>query len=542
MPCYRLAYEPSVSYATASNYDIDSLLHDTTNVDSIREKYILARNVQQRVTESIVESDESMITQLNESISTVESVMDTLKDQLPMDRIVMEEMFANMQKRLYFHKEKALDNVLYIIENDFIRGWNVFKERAFSFVTQDYFDISLQFRRALQDYSALVDNSTETTRRLITFPLINMAQGRLECISRAYVYLNETQEGYFNGIPLVLYRATYNRHYDMSYVPKEILRTGLYRSYEYYDRIQLALSQLRDGLNMLIDIGENFALTGSFDETLYDDAENLIGKGSRTYNYRLYMYESRLVTRPLDEMTTIIQNFEILNRTLISNYEDYSRKNNELQNYIENFRNSHFHLLAEFNRQTVDYLSNDTYLKTDLSLLASSEEMQELSGFLNFFFSDLRDRMYGLQQDIMQLSLSYRDIWKAMVEEETTSTFYEQVYNDSISFLSSNSSDSTVDDAYLWTLFAYMLDMNEDVLRNYTKQEIVEFMNGDFYTLDIEQKLEEIERLIANLTDNLEASKIIQYNDERLRIVFAEIIDSLQRFTDHNKVDSSFYR
>ena len=55
MPCDRNLYDPIITYAANSNFDMDKLLQKDTKI--LEEKYVTAREVGQKVNPQIVTSD-----------------------------------------------------------------------------------------------------------------------------------------------------------------------------------------------------------------------------------------------------------------------------------------------------------------------------------------------------------------------------------------------------------------------------------------------------------------------------------------------------
>lgn len=87
-----------------------------------------------------------------------------------------------------------------------------------------------------------------------------------------------------------------------------------------------------------------------------------------------------------------------------------------------------------------------------------------------------------------------------------------------------------------------MLRTKSSLLHKQSKEEIVQQMNGDFFGLNIEILLNQIEESFQNMSSTLDLSRHIGDSDEKFLYSFERFRQSLQRFLSHNVIDSNFYR
>lgn len=87
-----------------------------------------------------------------------------------------------------------------------------------------------------------------------------------------------------------------------------------------------------------------------------------------------------------------------------------------------------------------------------------------------------------------------------------------------------------------------MLRTKTSILKKQTQEEIVQQINGDFFGLDIEILLEEIDESFKNMSDTLDLSGDIGDSDEMFLISYERFRLSLESFSSENNIDSKFYR
>ena len=64
IPCFRVMYDPIVTYASTSNFDLEKMLQ-SPYIKNVQSKYIDAREVVQKVDMNIVRRDRELIDKFN---------------------------------------------------------------------------------------------------------------------------------------------------------------------------------------------------------------------------------------------------------------------------------------------------------------------------------------------------------------------------------------------------------------------------------------------------------------------------------------------
>ena len=94
-----------------------------------RKNFIKARETTQRVSKAIAIEDTNLVTALRETVKRLDKAFQEMNKSLDVAHHTLKKDFDSIQKRINYHLDRGLEGVQFIIEHDFIRGWDVFKER-----------------------------------------------------------------------------------------------------------------------------------------------------------------------------------------------------------------------------------------------------------------------------------------------------------------------------------------------------------------------------------------------------------------------------
>ena len=421
---------------------------------------------------------------------------------------------------------------------DFVRGWDVFEERAFDFVCFDFYGFAPSVKRTLSTLN--VSNTNDRlTRELLYAPIQDALDRKMEQVLRADEYMNDTRNAFVNGEPLLTYLMTKHRHYDMSYISLDILHSGIeyersnFRSYGYGSR------KMKDGIRLLKTVGKQYVETGTFNETLYQDGNDKFTSGCRTYNYRMFKYEERVVEKPVEVCDKIIDDFERTHRTFDTAFSTSIRKINECRELLLKIQTQYINEIHNISFLASEYQRNRAKLKTPLCIEAA--KMDGTIRLLTVAFDDLRSVVRDLDQSMYVLKSATADVWKGVLDEVATHKLYEHLYNDSITFLE----DDTQYEFFM-DLFASMLRIKDnDALvefRNSTRIEIVKLINGDLHEMHMDDVMFELNRLFDEISNLVDISQTIGNKDESLLASFQNLRLSLRKFQMDNEIDAEFYK
>ena len=117
-----------------------------------------------------------------------------------------------------------------------------------------------------------------------------------------------------------------------------------------YDEIIEAIDRMHLGLDILGDVGNEFVETGFFNESLYSTGNITFRSGCRQFNYRIFMFETRVVQEPVAVITERLEEFQMLNRSLVEAHNDVEVKILQISGLLKaSIGKRTLHLLYLFN-------------------------------------------------------------------------------------------------------------------------------------------------------------------------------------------------
>jgi hypothetical protein len=189
--------------------------------------------------------------------------------------VQLDAMLSELKDRIRFHWDSGLDEVEYIMEHDFIRGWQVYEERVLDFVSSDYHNVYQSMTRTIEWMNRSIPDTDIERREAIWWSVRNDIEGRLMLISLARDNITTANNAYITGEPLLTYRATIDRRYDMSFISLELLRKGQSKQDFYFNGLTQGLIESEEALKQMIGIGEGFVYNNTFNSDDYKSARYL---------------------------------------------------------------------------------------------------------------------------------------------------------------------------------------------------------------------------------------------------------------------------
>lgn len=450
----------------------------------------------------------------------------------------LHELYVSMNQSMHFHLDRGINEVKYNIEHDFIRGWDVYKERAFDYVAANYFEVPASVKRTLDTYSnALVPNTSEH-RGLLYAPVQNMLDGRLEVVIRAEEYMLKVRDAYRNGVPLIEFYQTIGRRYDLSYISLDIITANIKEEELNYNEIITGTTLFKESVQRFKELGETYIADGSFNETEYKLSRFYFEKAARRINYRFFMYENNVVEKPRAVLDERIDEFQRLSRQTHDAYNTVERKIYNCNVLLDKIMNYSLSDIAHLSRDASDYLINITSLKTPLCYGAA--RLDDTVRSLIVQFDEFRSTMRSLEESLYELEEASVKVWVNMLQETSTNTFYQHIYNDSMTFLNNDTEYETF--IRIFTSMLRWPSADRHILRAMTKQEVVQMINGDFYATDIHQKIGDLKRVFAEISMATDATNQIGDKDENLLSSFENFRKMMMEFLDGNEINTNFYR
>ncbi len=548
IPCRRTLFDPTITYATVSNYDTDIFMRSGV-VANLASRFLSAREKQQRVNENTLTRDRQMIRNLNGTYNEMSNNVfghygNTIEKIVEAVNVVM----SDLRMRVAFHRRWGLEKLQYTVEHNFIRGWNVMDERTFAFVTSNYQEIGASMRYALPK----IANETETnTWRIPRFLQVESELFQRQILAkRALANLSSVFSAYHNATPLLSYKVTPNSRYDLSYItPAMILKDNdlleLYSS-KLNLRLNQYLQSIADMLQILDDALENPGSDNFSSDGANQPLENAIyrfEKAARSYLYYRFVFQDRIAYKPLELTSEVAERFNKAFEML----EDHQAK---LRLYLSEFRDSldkadlQWSLLGDFVDLCNNYSPDESAVtKSQLAKIVSTESMHENVNHLKAFSSQLRSRsreILGLLSEVRHAAVA---VWRSMINEDALKPFYAKLHSD-IQLCVSNST-SAEESEKLVRGFRYMINAAHGWdLTTQTVAESLErlsvWMNADFAVLgndvtnDVTERFDEAQALLR--LDSTARS------EEEFFLAFHQLRVSLEAFAQANNIDETFFR
>lgn len=533
-------FEPFVSYAAISNFDTDKFLY-TTATKYLTEQYIKAREVNQRVNLDIAKLDRRVIESVNEVVTDISAFFYSTLDQLEDVTDYLDAFMEDVNLRAFFHLDRGLQNVKYILEHDFVRGWEIVEERTLRYVAENFYGVIESSHRLIQDVNSTFGMDQLAQRVAVWMILKNGLSGRRQMAERAIDNITEVHNSYKIGRPLLLFKLTYQRQYDKSYIAVDLLQAESKRQDEYFNGMIQHLHDFIEAIDDLIIIGEEFVHNGNLNHTWLHVAEDKFITAAERYYYRMFQFKTRIVNRPVELIDEIIEEFHRLNRSLHNSYEEVKLRLSQFRESLLEIRVGTWSSVSKAASLAVEFVEDNKIRKTRLAEAVTTSVMAKSVVALEIFFSDLRSRSTNLMQSWIGLATDYNSIWRAMLEEASTQNFYAKVHEDFLMYESHISNRSELYNHLLKT-FAYMLHIKRAKFPSLDLQDIERRTNADFSTTNTTNKMLAIDEAFHNMSMQTDITTTLKDTDETFFKLFARLTRSLETYLDENRIDSQFVR
>lgn len=220
----------------------------------------------------------------------------------------------------------------------------------------------------------------------------------------------------------------------MAFIHLPLLQTGKDQQSNYDETIE-AIDRMNLGISVLKEVGNQFVETGFFNETHFLYGDDRFQSAGRQFNYRIYMFETRVITKPLEVINERIEEFKLLNRSLQAGHDNVELKILQISSLLRNSIGDIWQEILNISICACNYLNKTDFMKTPLSLRVTSKELEESIRSLAVFFTDVRSRVRELQDGIMNLKTLYKSVWASILTEDSTHEFYKMEYTDCQDFL-----------------------------------------------------------------------------------------------------------
>ena len=539
VPCDQTMFATSISYASMSNFDVQRFLL-SNGTDTLRMRYIDARETRHRMEETNVKEDTQLIEDYDKSIHELLHTIEVyFQSIITRTKQTIQEVLGDLKIRMKFHREKGLGLLHYTTVNEFVRGFDLRDERTFTFVTLNYNEVAGYLRKVLPE---IADDSNEERERF-TFYQIAMAElFKLKTAShRAIFNMEEVEIAFLTAESLAEYKVTPDNRYDAAYLSKDIIGTE-----SQLEKLESRIGYYKKFVNLYLDdigILENMLTVAyhnrTFDETYLNitidkSKDGFIHRVERI-NYYRYVIRERHARIPQEITQGLIDEFNSANEYV----EKTAEETNILINDLMPKLNRADQILFKFDNLTrfgKMYLQGEVN-KTDLANMATSSDIEAIRRELTSLTNTIGNDFILIGSKLSTLQGALRTMWTTMLSEHTLFTFYNRVQQDVQAF----NADIQAEDGELQDFLEDFLVGFDVQNMGQNPQQLYQIMNADFPNMSIEGQMADIDRKF----NPIKGSYIVA-SDMRQPAAFFETFsilqNSLQSFKDSCKVDASFYR
>ncbi len=425
----------------------------------------------------------------------------------------------------------------YITTHDFIRGWEVMEERTLPFVTNSLFETISYIERLLQLNNELNETQDSQTMRIMEVIIKNELLNKIVLCNRARSNLTEVHHAYKTGEPLLTYKYTEDRRYDMSYICLDLLRHDPKTQEKYFSHLMKLITMIVNGSNMLLSVIYTYSMSGQVNMTQYNQAQSTFIKGCKGYNYRLFQYRDRIVNKPLEIIKEKQDKFKSLKEILERQHHDLLVVTDHVDILTVDIKKTVWPDIKQAAHALKHYLQNKNESKTKLAHLFMSKKMDDNLLKINTFFSNLRSRSRDLSDSWARMSNAYAKIYVNMLNEISTKAPYQMLLND----LEDMMKYPNTTDTYM-RYFAHILKTNISQIRDTDPEDFYFLLNADLPITKEQTKRLAIHHFFHGLGIDTGISHMIGNGDEVFTKATNRVVKSLQNFADGNQVNFDFYR
>ena len=479
---------------------------------------------------------------MSDVIRDVDDTFEDIERKLKHVMESLEEEIADILTRVAFHREKALRGVEFIIEHDFIRGWEVIEERTLSIATSGFYEIVGSMDRhfhqsntsaILHDGSGDVSFFRDVLWLIIDADLVN----KLDVIQTARTNITKINNAYVTGKPIIKYAFSPNQRYDMSFIPMDIVHHNRRSQTYYFNQIMNVTEDYAQAITTLRHIGKVYVSDGKLDKEKYEEAKGNFISAAKAVNHRIFQYRDRIVQKSLDIVKERISDFVSLNETLTSNYAGLKYLVNSTTSLVQGQKLSQWRHIKEAAARCKAYLQDFSASKTDLSKFLNSYTMQEDLIKLNNFFTNLRSRATDLIDLWVKTQQSYNEVYSSIISETMTHEFYNMLNNDTKELTADPENNTEI----YFPIFGSLLNVSEQELNNTNITDFFRLLNADVPDIDLDKKTQEIDKAFRILMEQFDLTKYIKNRDEDFLAIMKILQNSLKHFETRNSLGLEFY-
>ena len=484
-----------------------------------------------------------MIKKLSDAIRDVDDTFDDIERELHSVMKTLDEKVTELLTRVEFHNRVALKGVEFIVEHDFVRGWEVIEERTLGIVTLGFYEIINSMDRfihqsnsssILSDGSGDVSSVKDVLWLIIDADLAN----KLHIIQRAKRNITKVHNAYNTGKPIIKHKYSPEQRYDMSFIPLDIMHHDQKKQNYYYEQIIQGVEDYVDAIENLRHLGNVFLNDGTLDRNSYEETKGKFISAAKALNYRIFQFRDGIVHKSLELVKEKISNFVSLNETLAKTQRRLKSLVDTTTMLVHSQKLTKWKHIKEAGIKCRGYLQDFNASKTELSEFLNSVKMQEDLIKLDHFFVSLRSTAVELLDLWAKMHQSYKDVFTSIVSESMTREFYTMLNNDTKQLIADPENNTEI----FFPLLGPLLKMDELEFNNTNVTDLLSLLNADVPDIDLDAEVQEIDEVFTKLMKQFDITKYIKDRDEAFLAIIKVLQDSFKLFSERNFLGFEFYR
>ena len=499
----------------------------------LKDNFRRAREATQRVDSTIVARDRADILAIDDAAETLEKIFQAISREIKEVKASLKERLLHLRRRMHFHMDRGITSVKYIIEHDFIRGWDVMAERTLESATQGF----METVTSINDLAHRALTPDNNTRHILYWIAETELSRKLNQARRAQDNVTTAMDAYRTGKPILTYRTTIDRRYDLTYVPLELLQHSAKSRDTHFRALVGHLENYKSGILGLQNVIANVSFAQILNKSLLAEMSYKFVKGAKGYNYRKFMLEHKVIRDPQQLIDARIATFLKFNETLHRYHVELLLDFDSVEQVVHSASSKAWKHIREARNALKDYLHNKTTLKTTLSAKLNSVDVTDAIKSLQVTFQTLRSRSRNMNDDWTRFEHAYIDVWSNMLSESTTKNVYNKLKEDVDDMVKySNKSEKYV------RIFASMLRVSKASVRQLPPTRFYELLNADFPIKNVPNVTQDIHQYVSSKRQSTNVAALLLDKDNDFLQPFLRMQLSLANFVQGNKITTSFFR